>query len=111
MSESSKPAQVGSNEGLGLVPERAAFEAWFSDGGKWPEAVRRSGEGYMLAAAQSAWTAWKAAWAARLHPLSDAAIEQGREATFSTSNPFCPCDSKTMRKAVRWAERAHGIKA
>lgn len=42
-------------------------------------------------------------------PLSDEQIEKGREATFSTSNPFCPCDSKTMRKAVRWAERAHGI--
>ena len=42
-------------------------------------------------------------------PLTDAQIEAGRKATFSTSNPFCPCDSKTMRKAVRWAERAHGI--
>jgi len=38
--------------------------------------------------------------------LSDAEIEQGRQAIFSTSNPFCPCDSKTMRKAVRWAESA-----
>ena len=44
-------------------------------------------------------------------PLTDEQIERGREATFSTSNPFCPCDSKTMRKAVRWAEHAHGIKA
>lgn len=44
-----------------------------------------------------------------LQPLSDEQIEKGREAIFSTSNPFCPCDSKTMRKAVRWAERAHGI--
>lgn len=42
-------------------------------------------------------------------PLSDEQIEQGRRDTFSTENPFCPCDSKTMRKAVRWAERAHGI--
>lgn len=42
-------------------------------------------------------------------PLTDAQIEEGRMATFSTNNPFCPCDSKTMRKAVRWAERAHGI--
>lgn len=38
--------------------------------------------------------------------LTDEAIEQGREATFSTNNPFCPCDSKTMRKAARWAEQA-----
>lgn len=43
-------------------------------------------------------------------PLTDAQIEAGRDVTFSTNNPFCPCDSKTMRKAVRWAEHAHGIK-
>ena len=42
-------------------------------------------------------------------PLTDAQIEKLREKTFSTTNPFCPCDSKTMRKAVRAAERAHGI--
>lgn len=38
--------------------------------------------------------------------LTDAQIEEGRRETFSTDNPYCPCDSKTMRKAVRWAERA-----
>lgn len=38
--------------------------------------------------------------------LTDAQIEQGRHDTFSTQNPFCPCESKTMRKAARWAERA-----
>lgn len=43
--------------------------------------------------------------------LTDAEIEAGRRQVFSTSNPFCPCDEKTMRKAVRWAERAHGIKS
>lgn len=42
-------------------------------------------------------------------PLTDKQIEKLREATFSTGNPFCPCDSKTMRKAVRAAEHAHGI--
>lgn len=47
----------------------------------------------------------------RSEPLTDKQIEAGREATFSTSNPFCPCDSKTMRKVVRWAEHAHGIGA
>jgi hypothetical protein len=46
-----------------------------------------------------------------LTPLTDEQIEAGRAATFSTGNPFCPCDSKTMRKAVRWAEHAHGIDA
>lgn len=48
--------------------------------------------------------------AAAPKPLTDEQIEQGRRETFSTENPFCPCDSKTMRKAVRWAERRHGIK-
>ena len=38
--------------------------------------------------------------------LTDEQIEHGREATFSTDNPFCPCNAKTMRKAVRWAEHA-----
>lgn len=42
-------------------------------------------------------------------PLSDEQIEKLREQTFSTNNPFCQCDSKTMRKAVRATERAHGI--
>ena len=42
-------------------------------------------------------------------PLTDEQIEAGRKAIFSTDNPYCPCDSKTMRKAVQWAERKHGI--
>ena len=36
--------------------------------------------------------------------LTDEQIEAGRAKTFSINNPYCPCDSKTMRKAVRWAE-------
>ena len=42
-------------------------------------------------------------------PLSDSEIEKLREKTFSTYNPYCPVDSKSMRKAVRAAEAAHGI--
>jgi hypothetical protein len=42
-------------------------------------------------------------------PLTDAQIEKLRENTFSINNPHCPVDSKSMRKAVRAAERAHGI--
>ncbi|MEJ5030084.1 hypothetical protein [Comamonas sp. MYb69] len=44
-------------------------------------------------------------------PLTDEQIEKLRKDTFSTDNPFCPCDRKTMQKAVRAAERAHGIGA
>ncbi len=48
-----------------LTPlQREAFEAFFSDHGKWPVAVERSGEGYKLAAAQSAWVAWQGCCAA-----------------------------------------------
>lgn len=42
---------------------RARFEAWFSDGGARPKAVERSGDGYRLMQAQSAWTVWQAALA------------------------------------------------
>lgn len=42
-------------------------------------------------------------------PLKEEQIERLREQSFSTGNPFCPCDSKTMLKAVRAAERAHKI--
>lgn len=64
MSERGTPAVVGLSEGLGPLPERDAFEQWFSNGGKYPPAVQRSGEGYALAAAQAAWNAWKAGAAA-----------------------------------------------
>lgn len=40
--------------------EREAFEHWFSDGGEWPKAVERSGDGYKLMQAHSAWRAWQA---------------------------------------------------
>lgn len=37
--------------------------------------------------------------------LSDAQIENGWRETFSTNNPYCPCDLKTFTKAARWAIR------
>lgn len=40
---------------------RVAFDDWFSEGGKWPAAVERSGDGYKLMQAHSAWVAWQAA--------------------------------------------------
>lgn len=39
-------------------------------------------------------------------PLTEAQIAEGWKATFSTRNPFCPCDLHSFTKAVRWAERA-----
>ena len=43
-------------------------------------------------------------------PLTAKQMESGREAIFSTGNPYCPCDSKTFRKVAEWVERHHGIK-
>ena len=43
---------------------RTAFEAWFSDDGKYPRACERSRDGgYVLAHAADAWHAWQAAQA------------------------------------------------
>jgi hypothetical protein len=36
--------------------------------------------------------------------VAPAEIERGWNDTFSTTNPFCPCDLKSFTKAVRWAE-------
>lgn len=46
---------------------------------------------------------------ARREPLTDAQRRKMRDDTFSTSNPFCPCDQKTFDKVTRAVERAHGI--
>ena len=46
------------------MSQRQSFEHWFSDEGKHPRAVERSGDGYVLLSAQSAWEAWKAAYKA-----------------------------------------------
>ena len=86
--------------GYALVPVEPTpemlSEIWVHKNGSLSEAYRA-----MLAAAPQPVVR---------EPLTDGQIEKLREATFSTSNPFCPCDSKTMRKAVRAAEAAHGIK-
>lgn len=50
-----------------------------------------------------------AAKPAKPKPLGDSKIRERWEATFSTSNPFCPCDLKSFTKAVRATEAAHGI--
>lgn len=40
-----------------------------------------------------------------LPALTPQQIEAGWNDTFSTNNPYCPCDLKSFTKAVRWAER------
>lgn len=55
---------------------RAEFEAWLTEDGKWPAAAKRSGDGYILAYAQSAWTVWQAA---RRTPAPEVAGSSDRE--------------------------------
>ena len=43
--------------------------------------------------------------------MTDEQITNAWYETFSTSNPFCPCDLKSFTKAARAVERAHGIKS
>lgn len=42
-------------------------------------------------------------------PMTAAQIKEQWESTFSTGNPFCPCDLRSFTKAARAIERAHGI--
>ncbi len=65
------------------TPERAAFEAWMSDYGKWPAAIERSGESYMSMSAASKWITWQARAA-----LSEAAApEPARAALEAAAEP------------------------
>ena len=43
-----------------------------------------------------------------LDALTARQIEDGWKRTFSTNNPFCPCNLKSFTKAVRWAEHEVG---
>ncbi len=93
------------------MTQREDFEAWHRATQASPLKQDAGGE-YGNAFTNARWEAWQAAKQAQPEraPLTDAELEKLREKTFSTNNPFCPVDSKSMRKAVRAAEAAHGIK-
>lgn len=57
---------------LGVV--RSAFEHWYSDEWKYPQAVERSGAEYKLMNTQLSWTAWKASWSACAHYQNNSCI-------------------------------------
>ena len=97
---------VSANESV--MSQRERFEHWFSDQGKWPQAVERSGEGYKLMQAQSAWETWKVAcpegWqAVPVEPTDEmldcafypgcAAIETWREMRSAAPKPEDACKS------------------
>ena len=72
MAQGDTPGEVRSSEGLGLEPERAAFESWLNPGAHphnvsaWVEPGR-----YEEQAHQMAWVAWKAAVAAERERCAD----------------------------------------
>lgn len=96
----STPAQPAQQE--------PTFMRQFAAAKKEVEAIRNSPMGASVQ--EAVLVAQPAPQTVERKPMTDEEIERGRKETFSTENPFCPCDSKTMRKAVRWAERHHGIK-
>jgi len=86
---------------------RMAREAGFETASEWESHP----DGFVRVVVRFAALAYAAGEKAQRQPLTDEQIEKGRVQTFSVNNPYCPCDSKTMRKAVRWAEASHGIGA
>jgi hypothetical protein len=64
MNDTTQPAVAGPVEPTvrpAADPVRSAFEAWVTDGGKWPQAALRTvGGAYSLMVARTQWTAWKA---------------------------------------------------
>lgn len=43
--------------------------------------------------------------ASKTKTIGDPEVAQGWRDTFSTSNPYCPCNFESFKKAVKWAER------
>ena len=100
-----EPVQAGE-----LPDERAAFDAYMSDNGKWPAAVQRYDNGsrsYVLLQTSTAWETWqaRAALSAR-KPFTNAQIER----LFYNSNRGNGCASlAAFVRVVRLVESAHGI--
>lgn len=99
------------------VDERAAFEKWMSDDGKWPQAVERSANGgYKLLQAANAWNVWQAR-AQLTHPPAAPALvplPYDRLTKLMAESGLSPSRiSGHMQAALelfgRSIERAHGI--
>ncbi|GAA6121501.1 hypothetical protein [Acidovorax sp. FG27] len=91
---------------------RRAFEGWYDeqkDGRLQPFDVWTAGVRWARKTSVQPNAALADGW--KRKPLTLAQMEAGRESIFSTSNPFCPCDSKTFRKVAEWVERHHRIAA
>lgn len=98
----SNAGAVASTEVLGLEPERAAFEAWQSDSGRWPQAVERYGEGYKLAQTHAAWVAWHGAWAASAAAERNRWMEVVTRADMQIGDGHIEAARKTLDEAMDW---------
>jgi hypothetical protein len=69
---------------------RQTFENWYSDGGKFPRAIERSGDGYQLKHAHDAWTSWQIASAATAEKCASMAENCPPEVTMFGDHKRCP---------------------
>ena len=88
MNDDATPREVGSTEGLGLAPERAAFERWCAANG------HGTLDDMMMpmdrALKNLLWTAWKAAWDSQQAEIDRLMLEH------------CP-DEMTSEQVEAWA--------
>lgn len=72
----STPSPAAPTAPAAVEDEREAFEAEWSDNGRWPKAIERDAHGdYKLMATQSAWGAWDRGWRAALSTAAVTAAE------------------------------------
>lgn len=102
MSNSDQPLGLGCSEVLGQAPERAAFEDWQSDSGRWPQAVERYGEGYKLAQTHAAWVAWSGAWTAAITAERKRWIDAATRADLQIGDGHIEAARKTLEEAMDW---------
>lgn len=55
---------------------RTSFEWWMSDEGRFPRAIERKGDGYLLAQSQTCWGAWAASARLAVDPALQSLISE-----------------------------------
>jgi hypothetical protein len=91
MSNSDQPLGLGCSEGLGLAPERAAFERWTASEGGNLTRHAEDPQRYASATVQGRWRAYKAAWDCQQASIDRLMLE------------WCP-DEMTPHQMAEWAK-------
>ena len=102
MNSNTTPANVASNDELGLVPGRAEFEAWF---GAPARGLDRLGDGYRLSSANAAWQAWQAATA-----VASALLERSPVAIMDTRDALGICAPSEEDFQAIYALQGHRVR-